>query len=443
MTGQSDELIEFCVALSLDDISSDARDHARLSLLNAIGVTLGGQEDEATQIATRQAEFLGGNPQAHIFGTPQMTSVDRAGLINGISSHVLDFDDTHLPTVYHPTAPLMASVVPLAEYLDVSGEKFLCAWTVGLEGGIRLACALGRPHYDHGWHVTSTAGYVAAALACSILLGLDTTRTRHAVGIAATQSSGHRQQFGAMTKSFHAGMAGSGGLLAALLASDGYTANNDSVSGRRGLLSVMSPDPDPSALTSGLGENWVLLENCLKPYASGVVTHPLIDAGRLLGHVHEVDAEDITGLTLQVNPLVMELTNIENPSTGLEAKFSVRHCFAVGFLDNGGGPAQFSNERVAAGDIVSLRDRISVEGGDLPHMHARVHVNLTDGNQFEIEVHDARGTMARPLTTIEVRKKYFSLANPAIGEIRARSIHDAVFEIEERSFNDLVPVDLN
>ncbi|HJO79749.1 MAG TPA: MmgE/PrpD family protein [Acidimicrobiales bacterium] len=438
MMNQTDTLIEFCEALTLEDVPDEAKDHARLSLLNAVGATLGGLSSDATRIATQQMEILGGLPQAHIYGTADMTSVDRAGLVNGIAAHVLDFDDTHIPTVYHPTAPLMASIVPLAEYLGATGAEFFRAWIVGLEGGMRLANALGRSHYDLGWHITSTAGYVAAAFSSAVLLGLDRTSTRHALGIAATQSSGHRQQFGAMTKSFHAGMAGSGGVTAALLAQAGYTADSESIHGRRGLLSVMSPQPDPDALVHDLGEQWVLRENCLKPYASGVVTHPLIDVGRSMRDEYKLSVDDIAAVRLRVNPLVIELTNIPVAATGLEGKFSVRHCLAAGFVDGRGGPEQFTDDRVIAPDIVAIRDRVSVEDGGLPPMQAIAEVTLGDGQVIEIEIVRARGTMTRPLTVEEVNEKFHNLADAAIGELAAKALFHAVQDLETGPFVRLV-----
>lgn len=433
----SDTLVGYCGDLNLEDIPEHVRDHARLSLLNAVGVTLGGLASDAARIAIRQSEFLGGSPQAHVFGTDHVTSVDRAGLVNGIAAHVLDFDDTHLPTVYHPTAPLMASVVPMAESLDATGAEFLQAWIVGLEAGLRVANALGRAHYDLGWHITSTAGYLAAALGCARLLGLDFERTRHALGIAATQSSGHRQQFGAMTKSLHAGVAGSGGILAALLAQHNYTADHDSVHGRRGFLAVMSSDPHPTALSEGLGEEWILLQNCLKPYASGVVTHPLIDAGRQLrGSGLAVDM--IEDIHLSVHPLVVELTNIEEPVNGLESKFSVRHCFAVGFLDDAAGPEQFSDDRARAADVIDVRNKITVEDGGHPPMQTRVTVRTRSGSTLEIDIVDARGTLQRPLTREEVIEKYKSLAEPVLGPEGARRTLEVIAGIHDRRFSELI-----
>ena len=200
----------------------------------------------------------------------------------------------------------------------------------------------------------------------------------------------------------------------------------------------MSPEPDPDALTADLGSDWVLRHNSLKPYASGVVTHPLIDVGRALRDDYLVAADDIATVKLLVHPLVVELTNIQQPTTGLESKFSVRHCFAAGFLDSGAGPDQFSDQRVLAPDIIALRDRVTVEDGGLPPMQAVAEVTLTSGKVIKIDMTKARGTMDRPLSLEEVDAKYFNLANAAIGEPAAKSIHNVVHEIESRPFTDLV-----
>lgn len=428
----SGRIIGFAAGLDLEDVPDAVRHEARRALCNIVGVAVGGSSLDASQISVRLATKLGDARHARAVGTGCWAAVDRVALVDGIMAHVLDFDDTHLPSVYHPSAPVFSALFPLAEWTGSSGRELLTAWVVGLEVGMRLALALGREHYDAGWHVTGTAGVVGAAAAAGRLLQLDEGRMAHCIGIAATQASGHREQFGSMTKSLHAGNAGASGLVAALLAEGGFTAAASSLDGRRGLFHVMSPNPDPKQLDSGLGSAWVLPENCIKPYASGVVTHPAIDGARALKEEYGVAPEEIDSLVLRVNPLVTELTGKDDPQTGLEGKFSVRHCAAVGFLFGAAGPPEFDDAVVRAPDVVGVRERIRVEPDPaIPHMQAVVEAGLRSGRTVRVDVVDARGTPGRPLTDDELAAKVDGLCAPVVGAERSRELRQRLIAVEE------------
>lgn len=433
------QLAEFANGLELGGVEGAAREAAARAFANVVGVSLGGVPLEASQSAIRTVRSLGGPPQARILGTHEAAPIDRVAIVDGVLAHVLDYDDTHLATILHPSAPVMAGLLPLAEARGAGGEEFLLAWVVGLEIGIRLALALGNEHYDRGWHVTGTAGGVAAAAACARLIGLDAEGFANALGIAATQSGGHREQFGAMTKSLHVGVAGQAGLLAALLAEHGFDSAPNSLEGRRGLLAVIAPSPDPAQLTDALGSSWRLLDNQLKPYASGVVTHPAIDGARAL-HDDGITPDQVTALELRVHPLVTELTGKVEPKTGLEGKFSVYHCAAVGLIDGIAGPRQFSDEKVLDPGTVAVRERISVTASDqVAHMTAEVSARLVDGSVREFKVDPARGTPNRPLTDEELEAKFVDAATVVLSEERSRALYARLVAVDEaKSIADLV-----
>lgn len=226
--------------------------HARAALLDFLSLCVSGSSAHATEIARGVVVGMGGNPQATIPGSSERTGVVNAAMVSGVAAHVDDFDDTHEPTILHPTSPILGAALPVAEWRGASGRELLEAYVVGVEVGCRVALALGRAHYSHGWHVTGTAGVVGAAAAVGRLLGLEGAELAHAMGIAATGAAGHREQFGFMTKSLHAGRAAAGGVLSALLAAGGFDASPVSFDGPRGMLSVMSDDPDAAALVEGL-----------------------------------------------------------------------------------------------------------------------------------------------------------------------------------------------
>ena len=326
-------LLHFAATTRYEDLPADVIRESKRCILDFLGVTIGAVDTEAPSIARAVAQETGGNAQARIIGYGDSTSVLHAALVNGILSHVFDFDDTHIPTILHPTGPLMASGFPVAEWKGSSGKDLIAAHAVGFEVEARASLALYPEHYDRGWHMTGTTGVLGAATSVSRLMGLDEAQLTNALGLAATQAAGHREQFGAMAKSFHSGKSSTNGVLAALMASRGYTAADDSLEGRRGMFYVMGDHAKVNELDDELGQRWEIFRNGFKPYSCGVVIHPGIDAVRLMGSKHGVKPEDVERIDLRVAPLVIELTGKMEPRTGLEGKFSVAFASAIALIE--------------------------------------------------------------------------------------------------------------
>ncbi|MGH2470744.1 MAG: MmgE/PrpD family protein, partial [Chloroflexota bacterium] len=336
-----------------------------------------------------------------------------------------------MPTILHPTGPIMSAALPLAEWKGRSGKDLLLAHGVALEVSARASLALYPEHYDVGWHMTGTTGTLGAATASALLLGLDEGQLLHALGIAATQAAGQREQFGAMTKSLHCGKAASNGALAALLALGGWTAAADSLQGRRGMFNVMSTASKPAELVDGLGERWEIRRNGFKPYACGVVTHPAIDAVRRLGSEQGVRAEDVDRIELRVHPLVLELTGKTDPQTGLEGKFSIGFATAIALIDGAARPRQFTDANVRRADVVALRNRIhAVADAGLSHTEAVATAYLIDGAARTEHVRAASGTPENPMSDADVRDKFMDLAGPALGQARAAALASMVSRLE-------------
>jgi len=347
-------------------------------------------------------------------------------------AHLLDFDDTHTPTILHPSGPTLAAALPLAEHREASGRELLAAFTFGVEAGCRVALALGPAHYDVGWHVTGTAGTVAAAAACSRLLSLDEAKTHNALSIAATEAAGQRAQFGAMTKSLHTGNAAANGALAALLAENGYTASRTGFEGPRGLLNAASSRPSPGELAADLGERWETLRIGIKPYSCGVVTHPAIDAVRQLARRTGASGEEVERIDLAVHPLVMELTNKRNPRTGLEGKFSIAFAAAITWIEGTARHRQFTEEKVNRPDVKTLMGRVCVtEDNSLSQIEARATVCLRGGKTSSEHIYHATGTPENPISDEELREKFTELVEPELGARAVRRIFACVEELRE------------
>jgi 2-methylcitrate dehydratase PrpD len=428
----SEELAAFIVNHPYESIPEEVLRENRRRILDTLGVAIGARRARPVEILLKVTRELGGAPQAGVPVQDLRTSVTNAARLLGVMSHVLDFDDTHIPTIIHPSGPALAAALPLAELRGAGGRELLAAFTFGVEAGCRVALALGKAHYDVGWHVTGTAGTVGAAAACSRLLRLDERQTHNALSIAATEAAGQRVQFGAMTKSLHTGNAAANGALAGLLAGKGYTASREGFEGARGLLNVASTAPSPEELSEGLGERWETFRIGIKPYSCGVVTHPGIDAVRELARATKAPAEDVEHIELGVHPLVMELTNKREPRTGLEGKFSIAFAAAITWLEGTARHRQFTDEKVNRPDVKELRDRIHVvEDGTIGQTEAKATVRLRGGEIRTEHIRNATGTPENPISDEELREKFTELVEPELGNEAARQVIGCVEQLEE------------
>jgi 2-methylcitrate dehydratase PrpD len=431
VSSETRELLEFLHGFSTGDVPEDVLHESKRCLIDFLGVAIGASAEPAPTIVLAQMKRLGGEPQAAVFGTNERLRVSDAALVNGVAGHVFDFDDTHIPTILHPSTPLYAAALALSEWRGRPGRELLAAHALGYEVGARVSLALYPHHYDVGWHMTGTAGTLAAAAASSRLLGLSQDRLAHCMGLASTQAAGHREQFGAMTKSFHAGNAAHSGMLSALLAEAGYTAAPDSLQGRRGMLSVMSSRSTPADLVEALGSRWEIFRNGIKPYACGVVSHPPIDAVRRLGVEQGLTSGDVERIELRVHPLVAELTGKDDPRTGLEGKFSVQFACSIALLEGAARERQFSDENVRRADVRDLMARIRlVPTDEMPHEAAAATATTSDGRQLDLLVEAATGTPGNPIPDDELLEKFHDLVDPVLGRAQAASLVEEVWRLD-------------
>jgi len=401
------------------------------ALLNWMGCAIGASRHETVERALAALRPFSGPPQATLLGRGDRLDILHAALLNGIASHTFDFDDTHLRTVIHPAGPVASAILALAERQAVSGSAFVEAFVIGVEVECRIGNAVYPSHYDVGWHITGTAGVFGAAAAAARLLGLDAGQTAHALGVAATTSSGLREMFGSMCKPFHPGWAARNGLMAALLAQQGFTSAAHAIEGRRGFANVLATDRDYSAITDRLGETWELAENSYKPFACGVVIHPIIDGCIELRNTYGIEPAQVASVHADVHPLVLELTGKTEPQSGLEGKFSVYHSAAVALIDGTAGQAQYSDARVRDAQVIALRDKVKVSvDGSMAEDAARVSVTLNDGRTLEHHVEHAIGSLERPMDDEDLMQKFRDLTVPIAGEHVTETLIEQVWALE-------------
>ncbi len=399
-------LANYVVTDNFDAIPSDIKAKAITAMVNWIGCAVGGSGHETLDVAWAALGPFAGAPQASILGRLIKTDVLTAAFMNGTTSHVDDFDDTHLKTAIHPSGPVLGAILALAEHQTVTGADFLHAMILGIETECRIGNAIHPEHYDVGWHITGTAGVFGAAAAAGRLIGLSVREMCFAFGIAATQASGLRDVFGTMCKPFHVGHAAKNGLSAALLAKSGFTSSEGIIEAPRGFAHVLSTKQDFSKITEGLGGSFELATNSYKPFPCGVVIHPVLDGCLQLKNANKFKSEDIKSVSLKVHCLVLELTGNKEPTTDLEARFSIFHSAAVALERGRAGISEYTNEAVNDPTVVELRSRVSasIEPGIEPDQ-VDITVTLEDGRVLNTFIEHAIGSKDNPMSDAAIDTK--------------------------------------
>jgi 2-methylcitrate dehydratase PrpD len=421
------------------DLPRDVVFLAKQCFLDWLGVTIAGADEPLTHILLDEMREQGGEPQATIIGHDIRLPTLSAVLVNGSSSHALDYDDVHMKVLGHPSVPVFPAILALAEHRDVSGADFLAAFVAGLETECRIGQAVAPSHYAKGWHATGTVGTFGAAAACAHLLGLDEEQTAHALGIAATQAAGLKSQFGTMCKPLHAGKAAYNGLLAASLARRGFTSRTDALECEQGFADTQSTTFTPESAARQPGE-FDIRETLFKYHAACYLTHSAIEAARKAREQAHLEPDRIAAVTVRVPSASLRVCNIQSPETGLETKFSLRH--TVAYALTGADTAAMetysdANARDAA--LVCLRERVRIEPDDSVRSTAAVVEVALDNGESKTE----RADVGIPMQNYELQwdrleQKFLSLVEPVLGDAKATEIVKAIAGLHHMSVRDMM-----
>ena len=427
-------LASYIVSARYEDLPENVRKEGRRTLLNWVGVAVGGSHHETIDVAVDALRPFSGQAQSSILGRRERFDVLNAAFINGVSSHIFDYDDTHLKTIIHPAGPVVSAILALAEYRPVDGRTFLNALILGVETECRIGNAVYPDHYDRGWHITGTAGVFGAAASVGKLLDLTEQQMIWALGLAASQPVGFRESFGSMNKSFNPGRAASNGLFAAVLASKNFTSSDQMIEAKRGWANTISTKQDYKEITEGLGERYEALLNTYKPFACGIVMHPAIDAAIQLRNQYQLKPDQIDTINLRVNPLVLELTGKKTPTAGLEGKFSIYHAVAVAIVEGAAGEKQFSDRAVEDPAIVALRTRVvPVVDPAVKPEQVQMSITLKDGRQLEKSIQHAIGSLEAPMTDHDLETKFTDLADGILTSEQIRKLINLCWSVEKLS----------
>jgi 2-methylcitrate dehydratase PrpD len=411
---------------------------AKQLVTDLLGVATAGSREKPARIIQGFIEEQNARGSATIIGTAQRSHPTASSLANGISGHVLDYDDVSEPMYGHPTVAVLPACLALGEELDVSGKDLLESYIIGLEVTVKLSYGMNPAHYEHGWHSTCTLGSMGAAAAAAKLLGLTGEQLRTALALAASQAGGLQQNFGTMIKPFHSGRAAENGVLAALLAQRGWTGDQNILEAPLGFFHLFCGPGhyDAERCVNSLGKPFEIDRPgiILKKYPSCAFSHPAIDAALIITQDPQYDVSKLERVEGQIHSLADQILIHRNPQTGLEAKFSMEACVALALLDGRVNTKSFADRRLANKDFKEILKRVqrvvtvSDKKGPRGFGPAEVRVLLKGGDIMEARVEKAKGNAENPMTGEEIREKYLDCCSDVLSQ---RSIEKSLSLLQD------------
>jgi 2-methylcitrate dehydratase PrpD len=426
------EIAKRAAALAWQDLPDDLVERTKQCLLDWFAVTIAGAQEDLTNILIAEALEDGAKGPATLVGRSETVLPSTAALINGAASHALDYDDVNFSMGGHPTVTVVPALLALGEQMKASGRLFIESFVAGYETSGRVGRLVSPSHYQKGFHVTGTVGSFSAAAAAGRMLGLDDRQLAVAFGIAATQAAGLKSNFGTMCKPLHAGTASEHGLRAARLAARGFTARGDSLECDQGFASSQSDHLNAEAALGEPPSGWHLRNNLFKYHAACYLTHAPIECAKEIRLKNNFPAERVQKILLRIDSGADKVCNIPNPTTGLEAKFSLRQTVAMALTGVDTANLDSYNEAVTQEPrIRGLRDKMAIEfQPHWSHSLAEMAIQLDDGTMIEV-THDS----GIPWADLEkqrqaIETKFNSLVTPLLGAAGARRLHDAIERID-------------
>ncbi len=414
-------------ALAWSDLTPEAVTVAKQCLLDWLGVSIAARDEPLVRILLEEFADSG---ESTIIGSARRARLHDAVLINGALSHALDFDDVITAMNGHPTVPVAPVAIGLAEALGSTGREALLAFIAGVETECRVGRLLGPSHYAKGWHATATFGTFGAMAAAAKLLELDDEQTRHAFGLAGTQAAGLKSVFGTMSKPLHAGKAAQNGLLAARLASRGFTSDMQILESDQGFAAVQSTTVNREAALAEPGQRFYVADALFKYHAACYLTHNAIEATARLRTASGLDPSQVEAVRVHVNAGHMGVCNIVEPRTGLECKFSLRMTTALALAgEDTFQEAVFSDATAVRADLVALRRRVSVMP-DADGPGSTVEIEVKDGRVLAETVDVARPVRDLGAQQAQLERKFRHLAEPAVGPAAAGQIIEMCRNLE-------------
>ena len=455
-TGTTAAIVDFIASTTFDRVPAQVVAEAKRCLIDGFGVILAGSTIHGSEIIHEYIQTVAACPpggavtrrDATVLGRNRISAPTAdAALANGASGHAMDYDDTQLSNapdrvfglLTHPTVPALAASLAVAESLAASGRAFLEAFLVGFEVECKIAEAIHPNHYVRGFHSTGTIGTFAGAAAAARLLNLTRPQIAHAIGIAASMSSGIRVSFGSMTKPLHAGRAAGNGVTAALLASRGFTAGDDALDGEWGFFQVFGGGADLPRIVGALGRPFSIVDPgvSVKPYPCGSLGHPTMDAMLKLVTEHDVQPDQIAHVRVRAGSNILNPLRYKTATTELEAKFCLPFMMSAIAMRRRAGIREFTDEFVSSAPVQAMMTRVEtvfdreIEARGFDRMRSIVEVDLKDGRTLRQAADERyRGGPERPFTREELREKFTDCASLVLSADRIRRALELIERVD-------------
>ena len=440
---------DFIVTTTARDIPADVAHLGKRSVLDGLGLALAGAASEGARITRRYLASLGisADRGCTVIGSPMRLPARFAAFANGLSIHADDYDDTQLAVakdrVYglltHPTAPALPAALALAERAGLGGDALMVAYQIAVEVECKVAEAILPRHYQQGFHSTATCGAIGAAAGAARMLGLDRDNTRYALSLAASQAGGLRENFGTMTKPFHAGRAAESGVVAAELAALGFTASPIALEADRGFFRAAGGGYSAEAIEGKLGRPWTFAFPgvSIKPHPSGSLTHPGMSVMLDLIRRHDLRPDRVKRVAVGTNHNMPNALIHHRPRNELQAKFSMEFCMAILLLERKAGLEQFTDDVVNRPDVQALLARVSfgvhpeAEAAGFDKMTTIVEVELDDGTVVKGSADFGKGSPVNPMSDAELEQKFRECAAwGGLERTQAQRVIELVWKIE-------------
>jgi len=440
-------VVDFVFDAALDAFPADVVAEGKRCVIDGIAVILAGSSSPASAILHRQVRAAGGTADATVLGADTFSApAALAARANALSGHALDFDDTQLSRwpdrifglLTHPTIPPLSASLALGERLGATGASLLESFLTGFEVECKIAEAIHPQHYKQGFHTSGTIGALGAATASAKMLGLDETQTRMAIGIAASLASGIRAGFGTMTKPLHVGRAAENGIIAAELASMGFTADANALDGQWGFFQVTAGGFDADKIIGCLGTPHSIVDPgvSIKPYPCGSLSHPSADA--MLGLVvdNDVKPEQINKIRVRAGSNILNPLRYGVARNELEAKFSLPFVMSAIALRRRAGIEEFHDDFVLSGAVQEMMKKVEtvrdpeIEAKGTDRMRSVIEIHLQDGRRLERAADVYRGGPERPFTRAELHGKFSDCAKGVLSEERMRGALEVLERLE-------------
>ncbi len=410
MAGASQQIAAFGTRFASAPLTDAQRHQAYRALLDTVACAIAGHRDEAPRLALDYMRGFGSAGQATVWASSEPMHAECAAFVNGVTAHVIDYDDVMTPMRGHISVAMVPALAALAQMTGADGTRFTTAYLAGFELMAKLSRVMALPHYSRGWHSTSALGVLGATLACSVLLGLTEAQTSHALGLAVAQAAGSRQNFGAMAKSFQAGQCNAAAVRAVLMAQSGFTASPDAIDGKFGYLALYASGEDISPALSALGTPPLEIDAMgidIKKYPCCYAIHRALDGLLALRKTHALTSANVTKIAITNSAGGLDALLPQPPTNGLQAKFNMAYCMAAALLDGEIRLASFDDAKVMRPEIRALLPKVSLQeapGAILPRW-SHVRIELAGGRVLEQRVNTARGDAGDPLSDAELIEK--------------------------------------